>query len=292
MCDINMKILFIGLGIMGGPMAGHLVNSGFQVLAFNRSYEKSTAWLEKYANAEIVDSLDNAIASADVIISCVGNDDDLNQLAFSENGILNIAKENILWIDHTTSSSTIAKKINSSLKVKNIAFFDAPVSGGEVGAINGKLTIMLGGESDRVNEVINIIKIYAQKITHVGESGSGQLSKMVNQICLAGVLQGLSEGLNFASKAGIDSHKVIEAISQGDAQSWQMDNRAQTMINNEFNFGFAIDLMRKDLNICLEQAKEIKALLPVTEIIDQTYKSLQTKCGKQDTSALIKQFDF
>lgn len=303
------KILFIGLGVMGAPMAGHLLKAGHDLTAYNRTGSKALQWLENNPNAKIAtdlklkqnqslekhlfshSNLKEAIINSDIIISCIGKDNDLHQLAFGGEGILANAKPNTLWIDHTTASANIAKDIHLKLLVKKIHFIDAPVSGGEAGAINGKLTIMMGADQLRLKEATDIMQAYALKITHVGPCGSGQITKMVNQICLAGVLQGLSEGLNFAKKSGVEPQKIIEAISKGAAQSWQMDNRSQTMLDDEFDFGFAIDLMRKDLNICFEHASSINASLPMTHYIDEQYKKLQAKNhNNQDTSVLIKQF--
>ena len=285
-----MKVFFIGLGVMGGSMASHLVKSGYDVMAYNRTKSKAQAWLEKNTSATL-STLDDAIPHADIIISCVGNDDDLHQLAFDTNGIMALAKPNTIWIDHTTSSSKIAQQIHSKLKDKQIVFYDAPVSGGEIGAINGTLTVMLGGDEERLDEVQDILSVYALHVTHIGESGSGQLTKMVNQICLSGILQGLSEGLSFAENNQLNVLRVLEAISKGAAQSWQMDNRAKTMHNQKFDFGFAIDLMLKDLNICFEQAKASNSELPMTDFIKKCYQTLQQQgYGKEDTSALIRQF--
>jgi 3-hydroxyisobutyrate dehydrogenase/2-hydroxy-3-oxopropionate reductase len=285
-----IKVFFIGLGVMGGSMASHLVKSGYDVMVYNRTKSKAQAWLEKNTSATL-STLDDAIPHADIIISCVGNDDDLNQLAFDTNGIMALAKPNTIWIDHTTSSSKIAQNIHSQLKDKQIVFYDAPVSGGEIGAINGTLTVMLGGDEERLDEVQDILSAYALHVTHIGESGSGQLTKMVNQICLSGILQGLSEGLSFAENNQLNVLRVLEAISKGAAQSWQMDNRAKTMHNQKFDFGFAIDLMLKDLNICFEQAKASNSALPMTEFIKKCYQTLQQQgYGKEDTSALIRQF--
>lgn len=285
-----IKVFFIGLGVMGGSMASHLVKSGYDVMAYNRTKSKAQAWLEKNTSATL-STLDDAIPHADIIISCVGNDDDLHQLAFDTNGIMALAKPNTIWIDHTTSSSKIAQQIHSKLKDKHIVFYDAPVSGGEIGAINGTLTVMLGGDEERLDEVQDILSAYALHVTHIGESGSGQLTKMVNQICLSGILQGLSEGLSFAENNQLNVLRVLEAISKGAAQSWQMDNRAKTMHNQKFDFGFAIDLMLKDLNICFEQAKASDSELPMTEFIKKCYLTLQQQgYGKEDTSALIRQF--
>ena len=285
-----IKVFFIGLGVMGGSMASHLVKSGYDVMAYNRTKSKAQAWLEKNTSATL-STLDDAIPHADIIISCVGNDDDLHQLAFDTNGIMALAKPNTIWIDHTTSSSKIAQQIHSKLKDKQIVFYDAPVSGGEIGAINGTLTVMLGGDEERLDEVQDILSVYALHVTHIGESGSGQLTKMVNQICLSGILQGLSEGLSFAENNQLNVLRVLEAISKGAAQSWQMDNRAKTMHNQKFDFGFAIDLMLKDLNICFEQAKASNSELPMTDFIKKCYQTLQQQgYGKEDTSALIRQF--
>ncbi len=305
-----MNVAFIGLGVMGFPMAGHLLNAGFNVTAYNRTAIKALSWQQAYPKGNIAtesslninqgvnedsfqfDTLPALLKSVDVVISCIGKDEDVEALGLSENGILANLKAGGLWIDHTTTSATVAQKIHRLLKEKDIDFIDAPVSGGEAGAINGQLTVMAGGDVSAYDKALPLFNSYSKSATLIGDSGSGQLTKMVNQICLAGVLQGLSEGIHFAKKAGLDCHKVIDAISKGAAQSWQMDNRATTMINNEFDFGFAINLMRKDLNICIEQAKELDCPLEMTKVIDGYYANIQNAGhGCLDTSALIKQFD-
>ena len=282
-----MNIFFIGLGVMGGPMAGHLVKAGHNVTGFNRSHAKALTWQANHTNARLAD-LQTGIQNADVVISCVGNDNDIEALALD---LLAHAKPNTLWIDHTTTSANSAQTIYKKLRTKSIHFLDAPVSGGESGAINGKLTIMIGGDKNQFDSAKEILNAYAKQVSHIGPTGYGQLTKMVNQICLAGVLQGLSEGLNFAKKNQMDLTKVLDAISKGAAQSWQMDNRGHTMNEDKFDFGFAIDLMLKDLNICFNQANKINAKLPSTEFIKQQYQTIQQHgFGHYDTSALIKQF--
>lgn len=302
-----MKIAFIGLGVMGNPMAGHLVKHDRDVVAFNRTASKALDWHKHYPSAAIAttlshtsntseqkdaflfDSLDSLIPNMDVIISCIGKDEDVAHLGEK---IASHGTNGLLWIDHTTISADLAKNLHAKLKAKHMDFIDAPVSGGQAGAINAGLTAMCGGDKTAFDKSVPIMAAYAKSITHVGDSGSGQLTKMVNQICLAGVLQGLSEGLHFAKQAGLDPHKAIEAISKGAAQSWQMDNRASTMIEGEFDFGFAIDLMRKDLAICLHHASKTQTTLKITELIDGFYQRIQDNSGgKLDTSALIKQFD-
>lgn len=299
------SIAFIGLGVMGTPMAGHL-SEHFQVTAYNRSADKALKWGERYqgklasdlslaANQSIssdsfhYQSLTDVIKACDVIISCIGNDDDVWALA---NLVEKHGKPTQLWIDHTTTSSNIAKKIAERLASQAIDFIDAPISGGESGAVNGQLTIMCGGKDSAFQQAKTILAPYTKKITRIGDSGAGQLAKMVNQICIAGVLQGLSEGLHFAKELGVEANALIDAIGQGAAQSWQMDNRALTMMQDSFDFGFAIDLMVKDLNIVFDTANANHIPLPNTEAVLKRYQALQKKgLGRQDTSVLIKQFD-
>jgi 3-hydroxyisobutyrate dehydrogenase-like beta-hydroxyacid dehydrogenase len=284
-----MIISFIGLGTMGAPMAGHLVKAGFNVIAFNRTASKCHAWQKTYPNGSCCTDITQAVEDVDVIISCIGNDDDLRHCAYGPSGIIENAKKGAVWVDHTTASAIVAQELYEACHDNGLHFVDAPVSGGQRGAESGQLTIMMGGDEDVVAKITPLLDVYAKQITHVGACGSGQLTKMVNQICLAGLIQALAEGLNFAKNAGLDAKKVVDAIGHGAAQSWQMDNRAKTMIDDTFDFGFAVDWMRKDLAICLEQARKLDVTLPVTALIDQFYADIQTQGGgRLDTSSLIK----
>ena len=282
------KTAFIGLGVMGYPMAGHLAKEGHDVTIYNRTEAKAEKWVNEFNGRKALTPRD-AAKDAEVICCCVGNDDDLRSVTYGENGILANLRKNSIFIDHTTASADVAREINKKSKEIEIHFLDAPVSGGQSGAENGRLTVMVGGEKGPFKEVKSLIKCYAQAVTLIGPSGSGQLCKMVNQICIAGLVQALSEGIAFGQKAGLDMNKVIDVISKGAAQSWQMDNRAATMIKDEFNFGFAVDWMRKDLRICLSESNNNGANLPVTAIVDQFYKEIQNLSGNRwDTSSLIK----
>lgn len=284
-----MKIAFLGLGVMGYPMAGHLLLAGFDVTVFNRSSHKALRWLQDYPNGQHSETIAQAVQTADIIITCIREDADLREVAYGDAGILHNSKQGACWIDHSTASASVARELFLACKDHGLKFIDAPISGGQVGAETGTLTIMAGGEIDAFEKINPIIETYAKQVTYIGGSGSGQLTKMVNQICLAGLIQGLSEAINFASRAGLDNDTVIQAISQGAAQSWQMDNRAHTMAKGEFDFGFAVDLMRKDLHICLHEASQTGASLPITALVDQFYAELQAQGdGHLDTSSLIK----
>lgn len=287
-----MKVCFIGLGVMGYPMAAHVLKAGFEVCVYNRSRDKASLWLKQNPAGSIAETITQAVTQADVILSCIGKDDDLRQCAYGDDGIIANAKPGAVWVDHTTASAIVARELYDACKAAQLNFIDAPVSGGQSGAENGQLTVMTGGDVAAMELVTPLLNAYAKQVTHIGESGQGQMTKMVNQICLAGLIQGLSEGIAFAKKAGIDAEKVIEAIGKGAAQSWQMDNRAHTMINGEFDFGFAVDLMRKDLKLCLDNADTIGASLPVTALVDQFYAEVQANNGnKWDTSSLITRLD-
>lgn len=289
----HLKIVFIGLGVMGFPMAGHLLKSGHRVCVYNRNAQKSFDWLTRYQKAgfdkaERTDSIAQACKDADFIFSCVGNDQDLQEIMLGENGILMNVKNGSIICDHTTSSAKLAKALHSQATQRGVGFLDAPVSGGQVGAENGALSIMLGGTQTDFDKVLPLLSCYGKSIERIGESGSGQLAKMVNQICIAGVLEGLSEALYFGQQAGLDMHKVLSVISKGAAQSWQMDNRALTMLEGKFNFGFAVDWMRKDLAFVLEQAQSLNINLPLVEQVDGYYKEVQQQGGgRLDTSSLI-----
>lgn len=282
-----MKLSFIGLGVMGYPMAGHLKNSGHEVRVFNRTEKKAADWVDEYGGTYATTPREAAIG-ADIVFVCVGNDDDVRSVVFGEEGALEGMVEGTTIVDHTTTSANLARELGETATSNNINFLDAPVSGGQAGAENGALTIMIGGEEKYFLSIDPIINCYAKKTKLLGPIGSGQLAKMVNQICIAGVVQGLSEALNFAMKTGLNADDVIEVISKGAAQSWQMENRSSTMIKNEFDFGFALDWMRKDLGFALAEAKKNNIPLPVTKLVDDYYREIQENGGgRWDTSALI-----
>jgi len=282
------KIAFLGLGVMGGPMAGHLARAGHELAVFNRSMGKTHAWVERYGGVAAV-SPAQAAQDADIVLSCVGTDDDLAAVTIGRDGAFRTLRQGGLYIDHTTVSAKIARQLAAEAESRGLHFVDAPVSGGQSGAENGKLSIMCGGSEPAVEAARLVMQAYAARIVHCGEAGAGQTTKMVNQICIAGVLQGLSEALRFAQHAGLDLAKVHEAIGGGAAQSWQMDNRWQTMGEDKFDFGFAIEWMRKDLGLAIDEAKAIGAALPVTALIDQFYAEVVAMGGgRQDTSALVR----
>ena len=282
------NVTFVGLGTMGYPMAGHLSRSGlFNVSVFNRSSEKSSKWGGEY-EGRVAETIEDAVKDADVVITCTGRDEDMMEIVFSDDGMMPHLKNGSIFIDHTTTSFKLAKHLNESLKSKNIAFIDAPVSGGEAGAINGVLSVMAGGDSHILDSCDSIIKTYSKSITLMGDSGSGQLAKMVNQICIAGLLQGLSEGLLFAESENLNMDKLLSAISGGAAQSWQMVNRGKTMHQREFDFGFAIKWMVKDLGYCLDQADGNNTKLTFTQEVYDRYTNLMDKGHTySDTSALM-----
>ena len=282
------NVTFVGLGTMGYPMAGHLSRSElFNVSVFNRTSEKSAQWGEAY-EGRVALTIEDAVKDADVVITCTGRDEDMMEIVFSDDGMMPHLKKGSIFIDHTTTSFKLAKHLNESLKDKNISFIDAPVSGGEAGAINGVLSVMAGGDAHILDACDSIIKTYSKSITLMGDSGSGQLAKMVNQICIAGLLQGLSEGLLFAESENLNMDKLLSAISGGAAQSWQMVNRGKTMHQREFDFGFAIKWMVKDLGYCLDQAEGNNTKLAFTQEIYDRYTNLMDKGHTySDTSALM-----
>jgi len=287
---MSCKVSFIGLGVMGYPMAGYISKAGHNVTVYNRTESKADKWLSKYKGKK-ADTPAKAADGAEYIFTCVGNDNDLREVTFGSNGIFKTIKKDSVYIDNTTASATIAREIYDYSKKNSFGFLDAPVSGGQAGAENGALTVMIGGDQKNFDRAKDKIDCYSKKMKLLGGAGSGQLAKMVNQICIAGLVQGLSEGINFGMKAGLNMENVIEVISKGAAQSWQMDNRYKTMIEDKFSFGFAVDWMRKDLKIALEEAKKNKSLLPVTEIVDKYYGEVQEMGGNRwDTSSLIKRF--
>ena len=281
------NVTFIGLGVMGFPMAGHLKNNNFNVTVYNRTNSKSDKWVKEY-NGSSASTPGKASQNSEVIFTCVGRDDDLREVMEGDNGILKNVKDNSIIVDHTTASANIAKEYFDICKKSNLHFLDAPISGGQAGAENGKLSIMIGGEQEPYQKVKPVLASYGKAIELIGPSGSGQLTKMINQICIAGLVQGLSEALAFGKKSKLDMEKVLKVISKGAAQSWQMENRYKTMLEDKFDFGFAVDWMRKDLSICFEEAKKNNAKLPITEIIDKYYSEVQKNGGKRwDTSSLI-----
>ncbi len=281
------KTAFIGLGVMGFPMAGHLRAKGHEVTVFNRTVPRATAWVEKHGGKSAKTPAE-AARGAEFVFICVGNDADVRAVADGNDGALAGMAKGAVLVDHTTASAEVAREIGDKAKARGIGFLDAPVSGGQAGAENGKLTVMVGGEDAVFDRAKPVIDSYARACVLMGANGSGQLAKMVNQICIAGVLQGLAEGMNFAAKAGLDGARLIETISKGAAQSWQMENRALTMLAGKFDFGFAVDWMRKDLAICLAESKRNKARLPLTALVDQFYAQVQARGGSRwDTSSLM-----
>jgi 3-hydroxyisobutyrate dehydrogenase-like beta-hydroxyacid dehydrogenase len=282
-----MKLAFLGLGVMGYPMAGHLKKHGHDLTIYNRTAEKAKAWAAEHGGS-VKETPAAAAEGADIVFMCVGNDHDVREVATAPKGALAGMKRGAILVDHTTASAEIARELYAAAKAKSIAFLDAPVSGGQAGAQNGKLTIMVGGEPEPFKIAEPVMAHYGRAVTLMGPAGSGQLTKMVNQICIAGVVQGLAEGLNFAVRAGLDGKTVIDVISKGAAQSWQMENRGTTMLEGKFDFGFAVDWMRKDLAICFAEARRNGGSLPVSALVDQFYARIQERGGKRwDTSSLI-----
>ena len=280
----GIKVSFLGLGVMGYPMAGHLANAGYEVTVFNRTKEKADRWVSEY-NGRVAETPTEAANNADVVLMCVGDDNDVLDVATQ--AIKGMRADAIL-VDHTTASANIARTLYKTCKEKRIGFLDAPVSGGQAGAENGQLTIMVGGDEAIYTQVTPMFDTYAKCSKLLGNAGSGQLAKMMNQICIAGVVQGLAEALHFGQKAGLDCQSVIDVISQGAAQSWQMDNRAETMLNNHYDFGFAVDWMRKDLSIVLDEARRNGSTLALTALVDQYYADVQKLGGgRLDTSSLL-----
>jgi len=285
---VSQHVAFIGLGAMGYPMAGHLANAGHRVTVFNRTPERAQRWLSEF-EGNLASTPAEAAAGADAIMICVGNDQDVREVTTGPEGALAALTPGALIIDHTTTSQALAVEIAATAADNAVSFLDAPVSGGQIGATNGVLTIMAGGTDEAFAAARPLMSSYAKSLRHMGPVGTGQLTKMVNQICIAGLLQGLSEGIHFAELAGLDVTGVIDVISQGAAQSWQMDNRASTMIEGEFDFGFAVDWMRKDLGIAIEAARAVGAAVPVTELVDHYYAEVQALGGNRwDTSSLIQ----
>ncbi|TDT77808.1 3-hydroxyisobutyrate dehydrogenase [Litoreibacter halocynthiae] len=282
------KVSFLGLGVMGYPMAGHLVKAGHEVTVYNRTAAKAEKWASEHGGSFAATPRE-AAEGADFVMACVGNDDDLRAVCLGDDGAFAGMSAGSIFVDHTTVSAKVTRELYAEADARQISFVDAPVSGGQAGAENGQLGVMCGGDEGAYDRAEPVIDAYAKACKRLGENGAGQLTKMVNQICIAGLVQGLSEALHFADKAGLDGKAVVEVISQGAAGSWQMSNRYETMIDDEFNHGFAVDWMRKDLGICLDAANENGASLPVTALVDQFYKDVQKLGGgRWDTSSLIK----
>ncbi|MDG1734131.1 MAG: NAD(P)-dependent oxidoreductase [Thalassotalea sp.] len=281
------KVAFIGLGVMGYPMAGHLVKAGFDVCVYNRTTAKAEQWANEFSGS-FATTPKAASLNADIVFACVGNDDDVRQVSFAEDGIFAGLKPGAIYVDHTTASAEIARELNEFAVKQGNHFIDAPVSGGQAGAENGQLTVMCGGDESTFATVQPVMAAYAKFSQLMGASGFGQIAKMANQICIAGVVQGLSEAFNFAQRSGLDADKLVETISKGAAGSWQMENRYQTMFAGEYDFGFAVDWMRKDLAIAFAEAAKVDAKLPMTEMVDGFYEQVQQNGGNRwDTSSLI-----
>ena len=285
------KVAFLGLGVMGFPMAGHLKSRGGQeVVVYNRNAAKAKAWVEKHGGASAATPKE-AAGGRDIVFACVGNDDDLRSVTLGPDGAFAGMKKGAIFVDHTTASANVARELAEEAGKLGLGFVDAPVSGGQAGAENGQLTVMCGGSAEHFAAIEPVAKVYAKSIRRMGEVGAGQLTKMVNQICIAGLVQALAEGLHFAERAGLDRELVVEVISKGAAQSWQMENRYKTMIADKFDFGFAVDWMRKDLGICLDEARRNGARLPVASLVDDFYADVQRLGGgRWDTSSLIARF--
>ena len=282
------RVGFIGLGVMGSPMSSHLSKKGFNTFVYNRTQDISKKWADSN-KGEVKTSPQDLAKSVNFLIMCVGNDDDVREILFSEDGAYPSLKPGTIVIDHTTTSAKLAKELSAKLKNKNCYYLDAPVSGGQLGAEEGNLTIMVGGEKEAYEKSLDVLAAYSKYSKYMGESGSGQLTKMVNQIAIAGLLQSLSEAVNFSEKSGLNSEDVLNVISKGAAQSWQMDNRWQTMLKDEFDFGFAVDWMRKDLDIVSDEASRIGANIHVTELVNNFYKQIQEDGGgRLDTSSLAR----
>ncbi len=284
---MSCKVSFIGLGVMGYPMAGYISKAGHNVTVYNRTKAKAEKWVKEY-KGNVADTPMDAAKDCDFIFTCVGNDNDLREVTLGDKGLFKTAKKGSIYIDNTTASANIARELYKEAKAKGFDFLDAPISGGQAGAEGGILTVMVGGDEAPFKKAEPVIDCYSKKIKLLGPSGSGQLTKMVNQICIAGLVQGLSEGINFGVNANLDMKKVLDVIQSGAAGSWQMINRGETMVQNKFNFGFAVDWMRKDLMLCLDEARKNKSRLPITSLIDQFYAQVQeNNGGRFDTSSLI-----
>ena len=286
-----MKVAFLGLGVMGYPMAGHLAKAGHEVTVYNRTTAKADQWAAEFGGHVATTPKDAAVGQ-EIVFACVGNDDDLRSITLGEQGAFAGMGEGALFVDHTTASAEVARELDATAKSLHVGFMDAPVSGGQQGAENGALTVMVGGDQVHFDRAAPVIDAFARACTLMGEVGAGQLTKMVNQICIAGLVEALSEGLSFARAAGLDAHKVVDVISKGAAQSWQMENRYQTMLADEFEHGFAVDWMRKDLSICLAEARKNGSALPITAAVDQLYCEVQSMGGgRWDTSSLFARLE-
>ena len=282
------NVAFLGLGVMGLPMAGHLARAGHRVSVFNRSPAKAQAWVAEYGGKSAATPRE-AAAGASIVFACVGNDDDLRSAVLGDDGAFAGMSRDAIFVDHTTASASVARELHAAARTRGLHFIDAPVSGGQAGAVNGMLTVMCGGDQAPFEKVQPVALAMAKAVTRIGESGAGQLAKMVNQVCVAGLVQGLAEGIAFGQKSGLDMKLVLEVIGKGAAQSWQMDNRGATMADDKFDFGFAVDWMRKDLGLVLDEARGNGAKLPVTALVDQFYADVQAMGGRRwDTSSLIK----
>ena len=286
------KVAFLGLGVMGYPMAGHLkAKGGHDVTVFNRTAAKAGQWVAQHGGKS-AETPKEAAQGQDFVMACVGNDNDLREVMLGQNGAFDGMKKGAILVDHTTASAEIARALHAEAKKRGFDFIDAPVSGGQAGAENGVLTVMCGGDAEPFGRAEKVIAAYARACNLMGSPGSGQLAKMVNQICIAGLVQGLAEGIHFAKKSGLDIEKLIATISKGAAQSWQMENRYKTMAADKFDFGFAVDWMRKDLSICIDEARKNGATLPVAALVDQFYAEVQKMGGRRwDTSSLIARLD-
>jgi 3-hydroxyisobutyrate dehydrogenase-like beta-hydroxyacid dehydrogenase len=286
-----MRVAFVGLGVMGYPMAGYLAKAGHDVTVYNRTKEKAASWAAEYSGV-VADTPAAAATNSEIVFCCVGDDPDVRAVILGGDGVLEGIGDGAVIVDHTTASATVAREVYDAAREKNVGFLDAPLSGGQAGAESGQLAIMVGGDADVYERVLPVMQCYAKACTLIGPVGSGQLAKMANQICIAGVVQGLSEALHFVKRAGLDPAAVIGAISKGAAQSWQMENRWETMIANEFEYGFAVEWMRKDLRIALEEARSNGATLQMTELVDGFYKEVQDLGGNRwDTSSLIARLE-
>lgn len=282
------SVAFVGLGVMGFPMAGHLAAAGHQVTVYNRTGSKAEAWVAQHGGTAAPTPA-GAAADAEIVFTCVGNDDDLRAVTTGEGGVLESMRAGSVLVDNTTTSAEVAREVHAAAAARQVGFVDAPISGGQAGAENGVLTVMCGGDEADFDRAAPVMDAYARAVTLLGPCGAGQLTKMVNQICIAGAVQGVSEGIDFARRAGLDPDQVVDVISKGAAGSWQLENRGSTMARREFDFGFALDLMRKDLGICLAEGDRLGATLPITALVDRFYSALQRQGhGRWDSSALIE----
>jgi 3-hydroxyisobutyrate dehydrogenase-like beta-hydroxyacid dehydrogenase len=283
-----MKISFVGLGVMGYPMAGHCQQRNYPTTVYNRTIEKSKNWAKQYSG-DYKETIAETVREADVVMFCVGNDDDIRSVCYGDDGIIGNMKAGGILVDHTTASADIARELAARCAERKVGFLDAPVSGGQSGAENGQLTVMVGGEQPVFDLALPVLNCFAKAVTLMGDHGAGQTTKMVNQICIAGLIQGLAEALNFSERSGLDTEKVLEVISKGASQSWQMENRGKTMVEGKYDYGFAVEWMRKDLGLCLTEGNRIGARLPVTALVDQFYQQIMLRGGARwDTSSLMQ----